>query len=287
MMRVWQLILGDFVIAVGLIGSLNFIVGKMRIWSIGHIGFFAIGEVAVGYATKTQSSVVIFLLLGLLISSGIASVLGLITFRLSDDFFVILSVGFLALVYGASYSLLGPQGISGIERIGSVQIGSTLYLFLTLVPATCGILLVARGFSRSPLERVAGLMRASDEAANIFGVPVRRVKLSVFAVGSVSATLLGGLSATYFGSTEPEMATLYRGILIFAMMLFGGIDRIAGTVLGALVLTMTPRVLEAVLQGPFVSYYSAQLSLVIFGLLMLMTLRFLPSGVLGRRNWRD
>lgn len=286
-MTVWQLILGEFVIAVGLIGSLNFIVGKMRIWSIGHIGFFAIGEIAVGYAAKNQGSLVAFLVFGLLISFGIATVLGLVTFRLSDDFFVILSVGFVALVYGGSYSLLGPQGISGIERLGSDQLDSAWYLALTLVPATLGILLVARGFSRSPLERVAGLMRASNEAASIFGVPVRRVKLGVFTVGSVSATLLGGLAATYFGSTEPEMATLYRGILIFAMMLLGGIDRISGTVLGALVLTMTPRVLEAVLQGPFVSYFSAQLSLVIFGCLMLLTLRFLPSGILGRRNWRD
>lgn len=287
-MAVANYVLADLVVYTGIIAGLNLVVGKVRIWSIGHIGFYALGELAIGYGTTEDIPLSVSLGGAITISLVVATVLGLVTFRLHADFFVVLSIAFVVLVYGIGTSLFGPQGVSGIERLASLGgDSSTAYLFATVFPVTLATLVFTLGFGRSPLERVSGLMRTSEAAAGIFGVPVRRVQLAVFSVGSVSTTLLGALAATFFGNTEPGLANLYRGILVFSMMLLGGIDTIGGTILGAAILTLVPRLLELAFQGPYTSYYAAQFSLIVFGVLMLVTLRFMPSGILGRRRWKD
>ncbi len=96
-------------------------------------------------------------------------------------------------------------------------------------------------------ERLGMLLRISrsnrqDEAfAEAVGIDFRRARLTVFLISSAALGVVGAYYAMYFGSMSPQIFSLDTMLLLFAMMVIGGLGRAEGAVLGAAIVTFIDR----------------------------------------------
>lgn len=268
----------------------NFIIGKTNILPVGHLAFFGIGAFITGilitdWYFSPWYALVIVTVLGLFVSVTV----GLTTLRLAGDYFIVLSIALCEIVRSASISIRGPAGITGIARpklLGLSLENTWVFIGCVLLPILILLLLIALRFKDSPLERICILIQQNEVMAKLQGIRVLYYKVGCFCIGSVIATLVGGLYTLYSRSTDPSVITIYQSILLFAMVLFGGINSIRGSIIGGMMLVLAPRVLEFLLNSPTSSYYSAQTIQLIYGVLMIIIIRFMPQGIMGTsRNW--
>ena len=268
----------------------NFIIGKTNILPVGHLAFFGIGAFITGiliadWYFSPWYALVIVTVLGLFVSVTV----GLTTLRLAGDYFIVLSIALCEIVRSASISIRGPAGITGIARpklLGLSLENTWVFIGCVLLPILILLLVIARRFKDSPLERICILIQQNEVMAKLQGIRVLYYKVGCFCIGSVIATLVGGLYTLYSRSTDPSVITIYQSILLFAMVLFGGINSMRGSIIGGMMLVLAPRVLEFLLNSPTSSYYSAQTIQLIYGVLMIIIIRFMPQGIMGTsRNW--
>jgi branched-chain amino acid transport system permease protein len=284
-------ITANFILYTLLILSLNnFIVGKTSIWSIGHMAFFGIGALTSGmliidWNISAWIALVVSLLFGLLISL----VIGLTTRRLAQDYFIILSIGVCEMVRVVSINLKGPSGITGIPRpklLGISLENDWIFIALILLPIFVAIIFLAIRFSNSPLERICSLVRQNEEVAKLLKISPIYYKIGCFCIGSSISCLTGVLYTFFSRSTDPSIITIYQSILLFAMVLFGGINSIKGSIVGGVMIVAIPRILEYFINNPLASYYSAQIIQLVYGVLLILVIRFVPQGLMGTsRNW--
>jgi branched-chain amino acid transport system permease protein len=130
-------------------------------------------------------------------------------------------------------------------------------------------------YAKTPFGRVVRACVEDREAASLMGINVRRVNLQVLVIAGALAGLGGGLILPLFPITPFVGSTLT--INAFLAAIIGGLRRVQGAVLGALVIGVATA-LNA--QYGFTIWTSAE----IYGLLIVILL-IRPTGLLGNRAW--
>src|SRR5262249_52430412 len=138
-------------------------------------------------------------------------------------------------------------------------------------------------------------IREDELAATCMGIPASRVKLSAFALGAALAGLAGCLYATKLTSTAgPDAFDFNRSMIILCCVILGGVGSIRGTLLGVFLLIGFDNVLAPVLDGliqksgvnasgnVFLTFSNWRLLL--FGLALILMMRFRPQGLLPAGN---
>lgn len=97
--------------------------------------------------------------------------------------------------------------------------------------------------NRTVIGRSMYAVGGNQEAARLSGLPVRRITLTVFALAGTYAALAGLLLAGRLDSAQPQAATGYEldaiaAVVIGGASLAGGVGRVSGTIIGALVLVV-------------------------------------------------
>jgi branched-chain amino acid transport system permease protein len=134
----------------------------------------------------------------------------------------------------------------------------------------------------------------------VIGVDISRYKMIAFAVSSFYAGIAGALLYVMIGFIEPASFNLGLSVQYIAMILIGGVATISGSIMGALFISVLPRLtreLPALL--PFVSGSATTGGLTVFtvetvlyGLLIIVFLIFEPRGLFGiwvriRNYWKS
>ncbi len=176
------------------------------------------------------------------------------------------------------------------------------YLTLGLL---VGIVWLLRNLERSRLGRAWVAIREDELAATCMGINAPRAKLAAFAVGSALAGLAGSLYATKLTTTAgPDAYDFNRSIIVLACVILGGLGSIRGVIVGSLLLIGFDNVFAPMLDGiiqkaveksaqkadltkladnPFLKF--ANWRLIIFGLALVLMMRYRPEGLLpARRN---
>lgn len=130
---------------------------------------------------------------------------------------------------------LGNVGFDwlGFNRIGGVPIG---VIALALVAILAGLLL-----SRTAFGRWLYSSGGNERAAELSGVPVRRVQVMVYALSGMCAAIAGLVLSSQLTSAGPTAGTTYELTAIAAVVvggasLMGGRGTVRGTLLGAFVI---------------------------------------------------
>ena len=121
------------------------------------------------------------------------------------------------------------------------------------------------------MGRCFAAIRLNDELADTLGIDVFRYKLVSFLVGNAGAAVAGSLYAFYLSYVEPNYLSIEQSLAIVAMALLGGRQPVAGPILGAFLLTALPHVIE----------FSAELRVLVYGLILILTILLLPRGIMG------
>lgn len=257
--------------------SLNLITGFCGQISLGHAAFYGTGAYCAAVLTKAGLPFVPALVAGGALAGALGLVVGLTSLRVREDFLAIttMGVGFLFLGFVRKQAWLGGElGVSGIPNPG---LGSVGYMALALGLAAAVVLFslyVRRSWMGFAFDAVA----ADEDTARVVGVGVAGYKLTAFALGTALAGVAGGLYAHYARIIVPDSFGFTTSISVLAMVVIGGIGSVWGVVAATVVLTLMPEMFR------FVNDYK----LLLFGGLLLLTMRFSPDGLAGltRAAWR-
>jgi simple sugar transport system permease protein len=228
--------------------------------SIGSMVGFA-GIVMAILATIAQLPLWLSIILGMIITTFLGVINGYIVVRTGLPSFIV-TLATLFIIRGASsvltssvspitYIPLDPTMVRN-DPLGALfgfafpmtnPDGSTTFIqvsiFVWLLIAVVGVYVLGRTRFGNWIAGVGG----SGAAARNLGVPVARVKITLFAMTALSASILAAIQTTRFTSADILRGTGYEldaitTAVIGGSLLTGGYGSVAGTALGALALGM-------------------------------------------------
>jgi ABC-type branched-subunit amino acid transport system permease subunit len=101
-------------------------------------------------------------------------------------------------------------------------------------------------------------------AAEVMGMPTRRLKLLAFAIGAGIAALTGTVFAACQGNVVPNRYNVLALIDLYAMVVLGGIGSLPGMIIGAFVFTTMPEILRSPVLAGFIFYIGGLLGLILW-----------------------
>ncbi len=268
--------------------ALNLLTGNARLVSLGQAAFLGIGGFTAGLITRAADVPFVVVLLAAAFVGGLVGlvvaipslrlrVLYVAVTTLALHFAVATILGFIQSVVLDSSGMILPLVSLGVTALDSPL--KWYYLLLTIAAAAA---LGALNLLRSHVGRRWVAVGEHDIAASALGVSVIRAKLSVFIVSSAVAAFAGALSAYYVGTVSFESFNLNLAIAYLAMIIVGGLGRVQGSVLGAVLITLLPYTLDQVTTGLGLGVRAstlAGLQEMIYGALIIGFLLFEPRGL--------
>lgn len=255
--------------------GLNLLIGYAGQISLGHAGFLGIGAYASAILTARYGwPPAAAMLAG---AAGVALLAFFIArpiLRLKGHYLAMATLGLGIIIYivltTESKWTGGPDGMAvaafsffGVELAGEKN---WYWLFGALLLAAIWL---ALNLIDSPIGRALQALHGSEVAAQVAGVDTSRYKVMIFVVSAVFASLAGSLMAHYVGFITPQLASFFHSIELVTMVVVGGMASTYGAVVGAVILTILPQLLSR-----FEGY-----ELVAFGLILMLTMIFLPKGL--------
>jgi branched-chain amino acid transport system permease protein len=265
--------------------SFNLVFGFTGQLSMFHAAAFGLGAYITYLAVSLwHVSFWIALLPSTAFTMAISLVVGAICFKfkLKAFYFAVVTLAFseLARLVVLNWNSVtnGTLGLMVLDKpvlwlpgAGSVKIDGTTawYYFslagLLLTVAVCAIVL------RSWIGRCFAAIRLNEDLAQTLGIDIFRYKLLSFMIANVLAALAGSFYAFYIGYIEPGYLSIAQSLDIIAMVLVGGRSSIIGPIVGAFVLTGLPHVIEL----------SAEVRVILYGLILILTILLMPNGIVG------
>jgi len=249
--------------------------------SLGHSVMFGAGAYAILLPIlHLKTGLLVSLLFCLGGGMAFSLVTGIISVRLSEAYFVIVTAIFSAIFHLLAVDLTwltgGDDGLSATLptlRLGFVEwslydplMNYFFYLFFLVLSY-----LVLRRIAHSPLGKIFLAIRENEKRAEYLGYHVTRYKLIAFVISGVFTALGGGLYALSLRYTTADFFSLYWSIIPIVWCLIGGLGTLIGPCLGVLLMSLFQYYVSA-----WWTYY-----LIIFGVLILFILRVSKGGIVG------
>lgn len=256
--------------------------------SLGHAAFVGLGAYTIG-TTANEFGLAPWwaALLAMVLAAALSLVWGKLTFRLRGSYFVLASIAIaevLRLVAINERSLTGgavglfifdlkePFGVDLFNRGNEFWI-SLAYLLLVMSVTV----LVTRGRLGYQMRAV----REDDASAQASGIDPESVKLRAFALSGALTALGGCIYGIFLSALQPQpMFELHLSVRIALVAIIGGRGTLMGPLVGATLLTLAAELFRNVF---------AEANLLIYGLLIVIVVLFVPRGLMGeleRRNVR-
>ncbi len=237
--------------------------------SLAPAAFFGVGI----YTSATLGNDLPFtalIIIGGLISTALALLVGALTLRLRGIYFAIFTFGLVELI---KHTLLWYEvkftGTRG--RFVVVIDNETIYYALLIVLAV--LLITAFIIRRSKYGLALQSIGEYEEAASHMGINVTLVKVLVFGFSAFFMGAAGAIMATRWTYVDPYIAFyLLFSFMPVLMGILGGMGQFYGPIIGAVMVTY----LEELLLTKFPYYY-----MLIFGVILVVAILYLPQGLAG------
>jgi len=267
-------------IYVPLVVGQNIITGNSGQLSMGHAAFYAVGAYCTGIlVTRLDGFPALAAVALAIVGAGLLGLLiGFPALRVSGDYLFILTIGLnLIVVSVATQWEAATGGARGLTRIPLFSVGGYEFrtpedfYYVVLIAAVLCVGVAAAVLS-SRFGRLLEAARDDRAAAEACGVSITGMRLSAFVIGSSMAGLSGAMFAYNLGFVGPQSFTLQQSLLIFEMVIIGGLASIRGSILGAIILVALPEALR------FLQDYRLGLG----GVIILILMVWRPNGLLGK-----
>jgi branched-chain amino acid transport system permease protein len=264
----------DILVAVLFAASLHFIMGPGGMHSFGHAAYFGLGAYGAGLLVKQFGMPMEgALALGPLLAGAGALLFGWFCVRLSGVYLAMLTLAFAQIVWSVAYQwdevTGGSNGIVGIWPAQWLS-DKWAYYYLTLALCVAGVLFLWRVLL-APFGYALRAGRDSPLRADAIGIDVRRIQWMGFTLAGLVCGVAGALFAFSKGTIAPDVIAVGRSIDGLVMVLLGGVQTLAGPVVGAALFTWLQDLVAREFQ-----YWRAAL-----GVTMLLLVLVFPLGVAG------
>jgi len=218
------------------------------------------------------------LLVGTALAAAVAALIGPIVLRLTGKYFVLITflmgeVVRMAIIEN-SWLTGGSNGIFSVPPPYPFLLSNRAYYYFALAFAVFGVGFCARLLT-SEFGRAMDAVREADRLAECSGVPVIRLKVTVFIIACALAGMAGCLQAHYIRFVGPEAYSGFQSLNLVVMNVIGGMSSLYGAMLGTVFMVTLPELLRGYVN----------LQQIMFGAILFATMAFLPGGLIeaGRR----
>ncbi len=263
--------------------SLNLLLGYTGQLSLGHAAFFGIGAYATGLLTvKLEWSPWLGLLAATALPAAAGWIIGRLALKLRGAYFVLLTISFAGVISLVSVNWMeltnGPLGLPGVPPVELALPGLPVvsfrskgaYYYLVLAAVVLSYLLCL-ALIRSRIGRALVALRENETLAESVGINGTHYLVLATMISAAMAGLAGGLYAHYTRFVSPEVFLFTYTVTMVIMVVAGGKGTLAGPVVGAVLFTVLPEALRALA--------SWQWQMLLYGILLIAVLLFMPSGV--------
>jgi branched-chain amino acid transport system permease protein len=260
-------------IAVGL----NLLMGYAGQISLAHGAFAGLGgyisAILVGHYGLSPLIAVAF---SLMVMALFAYLIARPILKLSGHYLAMATLGvgvIVSIVLNNEEELTGGTDGMSVDpfTLGGFELSEGWQWYLLSAVLLLVLLWLLENLIDSPLGRILRSLHDSEKAASSVGVDVARYKSRVFVLSVVIATLAGSLYAFFSGFISPQEAGFGRSIELVVMVVLGGMGRLYGSVIGAVILTLLPQLLAS-----FEEYQT-----LIYGLIIIVVMVFMPRGIIS------
>jgi branched-chain amino acid transport system permease protein len=288
----------------------NLIGGYGGQYSVGHAAYFGIGAYTVLVLLQSRGIAPWWgIFPALLLAVVVAAIVGSITFRLRGPYFVLASIAVAEIFRLAALNWKdltnGAEGILLSDLPPLVVAGVTVTDFGTKVPfyymglaLAVVTVLVTVWFQGSKLGYYLQAIREDQDAANSLGIPLTFYKNVALMISAFFTAWAGALYGLYVGFVDPQTVLgLDISVQIVLTAIIGGIGTVLGPVVGAALLVALSEALRSnVLTdllvaahvvdpasriGSFLRENLSHAHMLIYGVLVALTILYMPDGVLG------
>jgi branched-chain amino acid transport system permease protein len=298
----WQGLVINLGLFIILTVSLNLTSGFTGVFSLGQIGFMALGAYASAILTLPLQEKAAYLpnlpswiagvhldefvgpvpagfLVATVIAGALISVVawlvGRVLMRLSGHFVAVATLGFLVIVrvvlFNADAFTRGSRTFSNVTPYTN--------LWWTAVWTLAVVYIVWR-IKRSPYGRDMFAQREDRVAAQAIGIRVMDPRLLAFVVGAFFSAVAGSLYAHFITSFSPTVFYFDLTFRVITMLVIGGMGSVSGSILGAIAIVGLGEALRRVEDATLLYGLSSIILAIIF--LTVITLR--REGLLGQRE---
>ena len=245
-------------VALGL--GLNVAVGFAGLLDLGYVAFFGIG--AYTYAELSSNHYGIHwpaeatIPISMATAALVGLVLGSTSRRLQGDYLAIVTLFFLQAfnaftntanptVHGEGFTG-GPNGIASLDPLAffGYKLNSTKQYYFCLLIVIALVATALHFVNQSRTGRALRALREDPLAAEVMSIPVNRLKLLAFVLGASIAGLCGTIFAASFTAVTAGSFGVPLLILLYAIVILGGIGSIAGVIFGGFVINISSQFLE-------------------------------------------
>lgn len=266
--------------------SINVINGYQGEFSCSHPGFMAVGAYVSSIITlflfandKIFGAAVLPSTLGpwlfpfALVMGGIAAAVASLlvaipSFRTRGDYLAIISLAFMFIVKSAVENLNvigGARGMGGQPDLAPLHV---IFIWTILC------IWVIHNFVTSIMGKALCAVRDDEAASESMTVKTRKTKMTAFMFGAFWAGVAGGLFAHVLTYINPGMFSINRLAEILAMVYFGGLNSIVGSIVGAVSINILSEALRPL----------ELFKWIIIPLILIFVMIFRPYGLISFRE---
>src|SRR3954454_4311942 len=298
----WQGLVINLAIFLILVVALNLSSGFTGVFSLGHIGFMALGAYISAILTLPLREKADYLpnlpswlagvhldqrlgvlplgfflatIIAAVLVSGIAWVVGRVLMRLSGHFVAVATLGFLVIVrvvlFNADAFTRGSRTFSNVTPYTNLWWAWSWALLA---------IYVAWRLKRSPYGRDMLAQREDRVAAQAVGIRVMEPRLLAFVVGAFFSAVAGSIYAHFVTSFSPTVFYFDLTFRVITMLVIGGMGSVSESVIGAVLIIVVTEGLRRVEDATLL--YG--LSQIILAVIFLLIIVFRREGLLGQRE---
>lgn len=278
--------------------GLNIALGLGGLVSLGHAAFFGIGGYAMGilafhaqtftplmewpFVIEGTKSMPVIWLVAVIASALAALVIGALSLRTSGVYFIMITLAFGQMFYFFTISWPaygGEDGMSIYVRNGFPGLNTLvpIQFYALCFAILCAVLFLNARLARSPFGLALNAARQVPVRVETVGLDGQRIKLAAFVISGAITGLAGALFADLNRFVSPTMFSWQTSGEIIVFIIIGGVARLFGPVVGAVVFVTLEHVL-----GGLSNYWHIFLGLLLLGIVL-----FGRGGLIGMLTRRE
>jgi branched-chain amino acid transport system permease protein len=270
--------------------SLDLILGYGGMVCFGHAAFFGIGAYVVAILNwhagrevpligdwMGTNNVLFTWPAAILVSGGIAALIGLVSLRTTGIYFIMITLAFAQMIYFFFVSLRAYGGDDGLRfdgdtvAFGFIDTQDDMAFYYLVLAVLCAVLYGGQRLVNSRFGMVVQGCRENERRMKALGFPTTRYKLAAFAIAGATAGLAGALFAAHESYISPSIMHWTRSGDLIVMVVLGGIGTLVGPVVGAVAFLFLEKTLP-----DYTEHW-----MVVFGPILLLLVLFARRGIFG------
>ncbi|SDY35835.1 amino acid/amide ABC transporter membrane protein 2, HAAT family (TC 3.A.1.4.-)/amino acid/amide ABC transporter ATP-binding protein 1, HAAT family (TC 3.A.1.4.-) [Collimonas sp. OK242] len=267
------------IVALGLV----LLTGVGGLTSFGQAAFVGLGAYSTAYlSTQLGLSPWLGLLAGLCVTTLAALAIGAITMRLSGHYLPLGTIAWALSLYFlfGNLEFLGKyDGLNGIPalKLFGIDLDSGRKMFYLIWAILLAALAGLQNLLNSRSGRAIRALNGGAVMAEAMGVNTTWIKVLIFVLAALLASVSGWLYAHLQRSVSPTPFGLNAGIEYLFMAVVGGAGYVWGAILGSALLTLLKDQLQSLL--PKLLGANGNFETIVFGILMLLLLQRARDGL--------